>query len=178
MLRLMSDHKCVHQPGYVDLPKIALVSLAAVPDASHYRLCYVTCLNRTLQGRCRGSGSHYLLGTAGHEAGMDHARRDHDNADLGSGPRASRVSRRSPPARPRQSSRDRAFDLEEQEDNPTGPWQRIGTGKPPVNAPPIAGGETMLLVPAIPSIESGPNILPMPFAVSPTLENRAPSRTP
>ena len=52
--------------------------------ARHYRLRHVVGLDHTLQGRCRGSSRHHLLGAARHEPGMDQARRYDDNADLGS----------------------------------------------------------------------------------------------
>jgi hypothetical protein len=70
------------------------------------------------------------------------------------------------------------LDPEEQKGQPDQRHTCRQEQKPPVNAPSVACGEMMLLVPAITAIESGPSILPTPFAVWPRPEDRAPSRTP
>jgi len=59
------------------------------------------------------------------------------------------------------------LDPEERKDNPTSAIPAARNRNPPVNAPSVACGEMMLLVPAITAIESGPRILPTPFAVNP-----------
>jgi hypothetical protein len=53
-----------------------------VGDRGHHGQRHVTRLDRTLE-RCRQRClSHHLLGAAGDEAGVDHARRNNDDADL------------------------------------------------------------------------------------------------